>query len=92
MTSSFKLGKMKFVDVREFKGMTLIDIREYYEDKNTGEMKPGKKGISLQADQWEVRHLLQSDGKVVPSVTRRIIGQGKKKKKKVQQVTNLRHR
>ncbi|CAM9785755.1 unnamed protein product [Sphacelaria rigidula] len=44
---------MKFVDVREFKGMTLIDIREYYEDKNTGELKPGKKGISLQADQWE---------------------------------------
>lgn len=50
-----QLGKMKFVDVREFKGMTLIDIREYYEDKNTGELKPGKKGISLQADQWEVR-------------------------------------
>jgi hypothetical protein len=27
-----------------FKGKRLIDIREYYEDKETGEMKPGKKG------------------------------------------------
>lgn len=49
-----KLGKMKFVDVREFKSMTLVDIREYYEDKISGELKPGKKGISLQAAQWEV--------------------------------------
>lgn len=50
-----QLGKMKFIDVREYKGITLIDIREYYEDKKSGEMKPGKKGISLQKDQWEVR-------------------------------------
>nr|CAB3266686.1 activated RNA polymerase II transcriptional coactivator p15-like [Phallusia mammillata] len=45
------LGKMKFVSVREFKGKILIDIREFYE--NNGEMKPGKKGISLQAEQWQ---------------------------------------
>lgn len=48
-----KLGNKKFVDVREFKGKILIDIREYYE-KN-GEMLPGKKGISLNTEQWEVR-------------------------------------
>ncbi|CAN0253067.1 unnamed protein product, partial [Laminaria digitata] len=49
-----QLGKKKFVDVREFKGMVLIDIREYYEN-NDGEMKPGKKGIALNPAQWKVR-------------------------------------
>ena len=49
-----QLGKKKFVDVREFKGMVLIDIREYYENSE-GEMKPGKKGISLNPAQWKVR-------------------------------------
>lgn len=48
-----QLGKSKFVDVREFKGTVLVDIREYYEKE--GEMRPGKKGIALTAPQWEVR-------------------------------------
>jgi len=32
--------------------MILIDIREYYQDKS-GESKPGKKGISLTAEQFQ---------------------------------------
>lgn len=33
--------------------MILLDIREYYND-STGESKPGKKGISLTKEQWEL--------------------------------------
>ena len=42
-----------FVQVREFKGKTYIDIREYYVDKNTMDTKPGKKGISLSCEQYQ---------------------------------------
>ncbi|RXW16720.1 hypothetical protein EST38_g9134 [Candolleomyces aberdarensis] len=44
------LGKKKHATVRTFKGMKLVDIREYY--NAGGEDKPGKKGISLTLDQW----------------------------------------
>ncbi|XP_008333973.1 activated RNA polymerase II transcriptional coactivator p15-like [Cynoglossus semilaevis] len=47
----FQIGKMRYVSVREFKGKVLIDIREYWMNPN-GEMKPGKKGISLNPEQW----------------------------------------
>ncbi|KAJ7045545.1 transcriptional Coactivator p15-domain-containing protein [Mycena alexandri] len=48
-----ELGKAKRATVRNFKGSTLIDIREFYTDKETGEPKPGKKGISLTPEQWQ---------------------------------------
>ncbi|XP_048875095.1 activated RNA polymerase II transcriptional coactivator p15-like [Brienomyrus brachyistius] len=47
----FQIGKMRYVSVRDFKGKVLIDIREYWMDQH-GEMKPGKKGISLNPEQW----------------------------------------
>lgn len=47
----FQIGKMRYVTVRDFKGKVLIDIREYWMNQD-GEMKPGKKGISLNPEQW----------------------------------------
>ena len=46
------LGKKKRATVRSFKGIPLLDIREFY--GADGQEKPGKKGISLTLDQ--VRH------------------------------------
>lgn len=59
----FDLGKNKRVTVRQFRNMNLIDIREYYMDSTTGEMKPGKKGISLTEDLYDelLKHRLNID-------------------------------
>ncbi|XP_076043995.1 single stranded-binding protein c31A [Oratosquilla oratoria] len=46
----WELERNKRITVREFRGKVLIDIREYYE--GGGELKPGKKGISLSPSQW----------------------------------------
>ena len=40
------------MSVSQFKGKTLVDVREYYFDKKTGEKKPGKKGVALNLDCW----------------------------------------
>ncbi|XP_014277543.1 RNA polymerase II transcriptional coactivator isoform X2 [Halyomorpha halys] len=47
---SWPLDKKRFLKVREFKGKVMIDLREYYD--SDGEMKPGRKGISLSLQQW----------------------------------------
>lgn len=49
----FELGKNKRVTVRHFRNINLIDIREYYADAASGEMKPGKKGISLTEELYD---------------------------------------
>jgi hypothetical protein len=43
---------MKRVTVEPFKGKVLVHIREYYVDKD-GQVKPGRKGIALNKQQWE---------------------------------------
>ncbi|CAI1630277.1 hypothetical protein SEUBUCD650_0M01790 [Saccharomyces eubayanus] len=59
----FDLGKNKRATVRQFRNINLIDIREYYLDSSTGEMKPGKKGISLTEDLYDelLKHRLNID-------------------------------
>ncbi|KAG0265768.1 hypothetical protein BG011_004122 [Mortierella polycephala] len=47
-----KIGPKKRLTVRSWRDTTLVDIREYYQDKD-GEQKPGKKGISLSKDQFQ---------------------------------------
>uniref|UniRef100_A0A1I7XD39 PC4 domain-containing protein n=1 Tax=Heterorhabditis bacteriophora TaxID=37862 RepID=A0A1I7XD39_HETBA len=49
----FELGSMRYVTVRDFRGKALVDIREFYIDKASGEMRPGKKGISLNKEQYQ---------------------------------------
>jgi hypothetical protein len=40
------------VTVSRFKGKARVDIREYYTNED-GAVLPGRKGISLDADQWK---------------------------------------
>ena len=39
-----QISNKRNVSVRTFKGRIMVDIREYYEDSNSGELKPGRKG------------------------------------------------
>ncbi|KAL6310319.1 transcriptional Coactivator p15-domain-containing protein [Sparassis latifolia] len=45
------LGKKRRATVRTFKGTIFLDIREYYGQE--GDEQPGKKGVTLQQEQWE---------------------------------------
>lgn len=44
------LGRNRRLTVESFKGVVRIDIREFYDAD--GELKPGKKGISLRTNLW----------------------------------------
>lgn len=46
----FQLSRMRFATVSEFRGNVMVGIREFYDAG--GELKPGKKGISLTKEQW----------------------------------------
>lgn len=58
---AIELDKKKQVTVREFNGIKLVDIRDFYVDKQSGEKKPGKKGISLTEETWKKLLELQQD-------------------------------
>ncbi|CAD6587407.1 MAG: hypothetical protein TREMPRED_004749 [Tremellales sp. Tagirdzhanova-0007] len=52
-----ELSDIRRITVRTYRSALLVDLREipsrqHYKDKNTGELKPGNKGISLTLDQW----------------------------------------
>ncbi|KAL7044801.1 hypothetical protein ACKWTF_002060 [Chironomus riparius] len=49
----YSLGRDRRISLSSFKGKRYINIREYYKDKKSGEMKPGKKGITLNALEWK---------------------------------------
>ncbi|EPZ31879.1 PC4-domain-containing protein [Rozella allomycis CSF55] len=49
-----ELGLNKRVSVSEWRGKLLVNLREFYENKSTGELLPGKKGITLNAEQWKI--------------------------------------
>lgn len=56
----FTLSHKRFVSVRRWKGKPLVDVREFYE--KDGELLPGKSGLSMTPEQWE---MLKS---LVPSI------------------------
>ena len=58
----FDLTAKKRFTVRKWKGKVLLDIREFYE--SNGEMKPGKKGISLNLEQYKILRKLMKSGSI----------------------------
>merc|ERR1712109_370279 len=64
---TWELGQNKKVKIREYKGKTYIDIREWYVDKKDMETKPGKKGISLNTVQFQqLRTLMEDVNRALP--------------------------
>lgn len=49
---SLELTEKRKVNISVFKGTNFVNIREYYTDKS-GHLAPGKKGIALDAEQWQ---------------------------------------
>ncbi|KAM7509084.1 hypothetical protein LguiA_019537 [Lonicera macranthoides] len=62
-----EISKNRRVSVRNWQGKVVIDIREFY--VKDGKQMPGKKGISLTMDQWNVlrEHVDEIDKAVAES-------------------------
>ncbi|KAK4038284.1 transcriptional Coactivator p15-domain-containing protein [Parachaetomium inaequale] len=65
----WEIGNNRRIGSSQFKGATLVNIREYYTAPD-GELRPGKKGISLSLDQYKA--LL----KVIPELNEQLRSQG----------------
>ncbi|KAJ4306096.1 hypothetical protein N0V88_000892 [Collariella sp. IMI 366227] len=65
----WEIGNNRRIGSSEFKGATLVNIREYYTAPD-GQLRPGKKGISLSLDQYKA--LL----KVIPQLNEDLRAQG----------------
>ena len=48
-----ELGGNKRLTVRKYMGKVMVDVREYYQNKN-GEWAPGFKGLAFGREQWEI--------------------------------------
>ena len=60
-------NRIEKFQVREFKGKTYIDIREWYVDKKDMETKPGKKGVSLNTVQFQqLRSIIEEVNRALP--------------------------
>lgn len=60
-----EISKTRKVSVRMWQGKIFVDIREFY--IKDGKQLPGKKGISLSLDQWEVlRNHIDEVDKEIP--------------------------
>ncbi|KAL8858683.1 MAG: hypothetical protein Q9178_004771 [Gyalolechia marmorata] len=70
----WEITSTRRVNISDFKGQWMVNIREYYEDKSSGAMLPGKKGISLPIAQYstlltllpEIEAALVAKGETVP--------------------------
>ncbi|KAG7288525.1 hypothetical protein NEMBOFW57_004878 [Staphylotrichum longicolle] len=67
--SYWEVGSNRRISASQFKGATLINIREYYTAPD-GDLRPGKKGISLSLDQYKA--LL----KIIPELNAELRAQG----------------
>ncbi|BFZ53596.1 hypothetical protein PYCC9005_000624 [Savitreella phatthalungensis] len=50
----WQLSSTRRITVQTYQNRAMVSIREYYTDKASGELRPGKKGISLPLEQWNM--------------------------------------
>lgn len=54
MTDALGGGGSRMLLVQKYNGKSQVAFREFYTDKASGELRPGKKGINLSGEQWAV--------------------------------------